>query len=265
MTYSGTYQRNIGILTEQEQDLLRQSHVFVAGAGGAGGMFVALLARSGIGEISLMDPGVFDEPDLNRQYGAMRTNLGKNKAIATAEILSDIAPYAKINVISDKLVEHKLIDRIKDCDLVIDAIDLSDFQYKAILARIARKENKYNLTAPMPDFGSVMIIFDPSGMTFEEFTGCKRYPPLPILPENGMSSAAVRKAAIPQENVADIPFLSSASTIVGSVALGGALVATETVLILTRKRALKDIIAVPNVTYVDLQSRIFRVFNPLLE
>ncbi len=48
MKYEALYQRNIGIFSSAEQDKLRNSHVFVAGVGGVGGIQAVILARMDI-------------------------------------------------------------------------------------------------------------------------------------------------------------------------------------------------------------------------
>ena len=99
MNYDQVYLRNIGIFTGRQQARLRQAKITVAGVGGVGGIQAVTLARMGIGEMTIMDPGVFDEPDMNRQYAAMKNTIGQNKARATAGLLKKIiasgAAFAK--------------------------------------------------------------------------------------------------------------------------------------------------------------------------
>ncbi len=260
MNYNQLYDRNIGIFTKEEQAKLKTSHVMVAGAGGIGGIQAAVLAPMGVGEITLMDPGVFDEPDMNRQYAAACSTIGKNKAGAAAEMLRDIAPFTKLNVYEEKLDEAQLREIVKRSDLVLDAIDLEDFEYKAMFARVAREEGKYNLTAPIPDYGAVMIIFAPGGMTFEEFTGGHRYPA--FVQVDKRSSKEVRRKIFPGEAEPDIPFLSSIATLSGAAALSGALVGTEAGLIITGRRKEEDITVVPEITHVDFLGKLYKVYAP---
>jgi len=260
MNYNQLYQRNIGIFTIEEQEKLKASHVLVAGSGGIGGIQAAVLARMGVGEITLMDPGVFDEPDLNRQYAAARSTIGRNKAAATAEMLRDIAPFCRFNVYEEKIGESPLREIVKRSSVVIDAVDLEDFEYKAMFARLAYEEGKYNLTAPIPDFGAVMIIFSPSGMTFEEFTGGSRYPAFESVDtRNGIE---VRRKTFPGEPEPDIPFLSSIATLSGAAALSGGLVGTEAGLIITGRRKEEDIVVVPEITHVDFLGKFYKVYAP---
>lgn len=253
MQYNEFYQRNIGIFTEDEQAKLKSAKVVIAGVGGAGGIQAVTLARMGIGEITIIDPGIYDEPDMNRQYGAMASTLGKNKALVTGKMLKDIAPFAKINIFDRKLTEDELRLFIKDASLVVDAIDLADFPYKDLFSRIAREESKYNLSCPLPDFGAILMILDPDGMTFNEFTNGKRYPP--------MTPGAIARHKN-GEISEGISFFSSISTNSGAAALSASLLSIEAALIIVGKRKKEELITIPNVIYIDLFSRFFQVVNP---
>jgi molybdopterin/thiamine biosynthesis adenylyltransferase len=253
--YNAFYTRNIGIFSQEEQQKLKNACVFIAGVGGAGGIQASTLARMGIGELIIMDPHVFDEPDFNRQFGAMKSTLGKNKAISTGHLLNGIAPFTKVTVYNKVLDESELRKEISRCDLVVDAIDLSTFDFKAVFARIAREFNKYNLSCPIPDFTAILINFDPEGVTFEDYTELKTFPP--------MTDYAIDKYLNSKNyNQNGIPFFSSKSTNSATSALSGAFLASEVALILTGKREKKDIVVVPEVTSIDLLSRKVKTFNP---
>ncbi len=61
MNYDQGYLRNIGVFSSEQQDKLRHAKVTVAGGGGVGGIQAVTLARMGIGEMTIMDPGVFEQ------------------------------------------------------------------------------------------------------------------------------------------------------------------------------------------------------------
>jgi molybdopterin/thiamine biosynthesis adenylyltransferase len=256
MNYEQLYQRNLGIFTKEEQAKLKNAHVFVAGVGGVGGIQAVTLARMGIGELTIMDPGIFDEPDFNRQYAATINNLGKNKAVATGEMLREIAPFAKTNVITTKIDEASLRMHIKKTtSIVIDGIDMWDFAYKRLFAKVAKEEGKYSITSPIPDLGTVLMTFDPNGMSFEEFTKGKDHYPRSIVSyaQHGTFASSEKTE----------PFLASTASNSGAATLSGALLAIEVALIITGKKSLKQIVTVPNVTYVDFFYGFFKTFNPL--
>ena len=61
------YKRNIGALTIEEHEKLKQFKVCVVGCGGLGGYIIEMLGRIGVGNITAIDGDVFDESNLNRQ------------------------------------------------------------------------------------------------------------------------------------------------------------------------------------------------------
>jgi tRNA A37 threonylcarbamoyladenosine dehydratase len=52
--------RNVGFLTESEQDAIGRSTVAIAGMGGVGGLLAERLARLGVGQMKITDPGDFE-------------------------------------------------------------------------------------------------------------------------------------------------------------------------------------------------------------
>lgn len=254
-SYPQYYARNIGIFTEENQERLRKSHVFFAGTGGIGGIQAATLARLGVGKITIMDPGIFDEPDFNRQYAAFSDTLGMNKAEATAAELKRLAPFAEVITYAEKLSQDKLDEIVRGCDVVIDAIDLEDYDYKILTAQLARKHGKYNFSCPIPDFGAVMMIFHPQGMTMEEFTRNRCYPKI---------STAHRKhnKPISYSSETGMGFLSSKASISCASALSAAMVCAEVGMFLCGKRALDNLTIVPEVSYIDLEEKSYEVFQP---
>src|SRR5215510_5748214 len=91
-SYEEAFKRNRGLITEAEQQKLRNSRVAIAGMGGVGGVHLITLARLGIGKFTIADPDVFEVANFNRQYGATISNLGRNKAEAMAEAALEINP-----------------------------------------------------------------------------------------------------------------------------------------------------------------------------
>ena len=68
------------------------AHVAVFGIGGVGGQAVEVLARSGVGELSLFDSDIVALSNLNRQLVALHSTLGQYKVDAMAARIADIDP-----------------------------------------------------------------------------------------------------------------------------------------------------------------------------
>jgi tRNA A37 threonylcarbamoyladenosine dehydratase len=85
-----------------------KAHVLVAGLGGVGSWAVEALARSGIGELTLMDFDHIAVSNVNRQLHAIEDNFGKSKSEAMAERVRQINPLIKLNIIDEFLTPENL-------------------------------------------------------------------------------------------------------------------------------------------------------------
>lgn len=112
---------------------LKKARVLVCGAGGVGGMCADALARSGVGEIVLVDKDSFDITNQNRQIHS--ENEG---AIKVAEFAKRYANITPVHV----LVDDEFIARVDfgGFNVVIDCID--DMGAKIALA-LASPKHKF--------------------------------------------------------------------------------------------------------------------------
>ncbi|MBP5992621.1 MAG: tRNA threonylcarbamoyladenosine dehydratase [Acinetobacter sp.] len=100
------------------------SHVMVIGIGGVGSWAVEALARTGLGELTLVDMDVIAASNINRQLPAMTTTLGHEKIEVMAERCRAINPRIKINLIDDYLTPDNIQDVLANTpDLILDCID----------------------------------------------------------------------------------------------------------------------------------------------
>lgn len=103
---------------------LKNAHVAVFGVGGVGGYIVEALARSGIGELTLIDNDTVKESNINRQIIALNSTIGEKKTDAFFKRLKDINPEIKVHL-CDLFVLPESCDKIdfSQFDYVADAID----------------------------------------------------------------------------------------------------------------------------------------------
>jgi tRNA threonylcarbamoyladenosine dehydratase len=80
---------------------IRSSHVAVVGIGGVGSWAAEALARSGVGELTLIDLDHIAESNINRQIHALAGTLGQAKVQAMAERIAQINPGCKVHGIED--------------------------------------------------------------------------------------------------------------------------------------------------------------------
>ena len=118
----GRYDKN-GIFSKEEMDKLKTSKVCIVGCGGLGGYILELLARVGIGEITIVDGDRFDESNLNRQVLSNAENLGEIKVAEARKRVQQINAEVKLNPIHDFLSIDNAISIIQGSDIVVDALD----------------------------------------------------------------------------------------------------------------------------------------------
>lgn len=116
--------RNEMILGTDAVNLLAASHVCVVGLGGVGSYAVEALARSGIGELTLIDEDAYGITNCNRQLGALTSTIGQSKAHALAARVLDINPECMVHPIVGKYTKEDRERFWSDYDYLVDAIDL---------------------------------------------------------------------------------------------------------------------------------------------
>ncbi|MDR0447213.1 MAG: HesA/MoeB/ThiF family protein [Treponema sp.] len=136
------YERNIGALTQTEQELLQTKKAAVIGCGGLGCYIAEFLARIGLGHLTLIDGDVFAQSNLNRQLYALETNPGKNKALEAGERLLQIRSNLSLNVIDVFLTNKNAGEVLKGHDVIIDALD-------NVKARLLVEKTAHTLEIPL--------------------------------------------------------------------------------------------------------------------
>ena len=89
------YLRNLGTIGIAGQLALLNARVAVVGAGGLGGLVIELLARQGVGHLTVVDGDCFACHNLNRQILATEHTLGMNKALTAVSRVAEINPEYK--------------------------------------------------------------------------------------------------------------------------------------------------------------------------
>ena len=117
------YQRNMNALTPEENQSLKYFHAVVVGCGGLGGYIIEMLARLGIGTLTVIDGDVFDETNLNRQLLSSEDNIGKPKVQSAFERISRVNSQVQVHPIHSLLTEENGLAMVSGKDLVFDALD----------------------------------------------------------------------------------------------------------------------------------------------
>ena len=115
---------------------LQQAHVLVAGLGGVGAIAAEMLARAGVGELTVADADRVQPSNINRQLIALRSTLHRPKVDVLAERLLDINPDLRIHRVHQFLADELLVTLASaNYSAVIDAIDT--LSPKVFLIKIA--------------------------------------------------------------------------------------------------------------------------------
>ena len=119
-------------------DKLHQAHFCVVGIGGVGSWAAEAAARSGIGNISLIDHDDIDISNTNRQIHTLENTIGESKVEALKTRIMQINPECNCVAIDD-LVTRASIGKFdfSQYDYVIDAID--HVQHKVSLVHHCRR------------------------------------------------------------------------------------------------------------------------------
>ncbi len=117
------YCRNQQSLSNIDQIRLLNSHVAVIGQGGLGGTVTEILARIGIGRLTLVDADIFEESNLNRQLLSTIDVLGSSKAEAGKKRVQSINPAIEVTAITSYLDSNNGLDILSGSELAVDCLD----------------------------------------------------------------------------------------------------------------------------------------------
>lgn len=137
------YKRQLGISGwgEEQQEMLKNSQVFLAGAGGLGSPVAYYLAAAGVGSLVICDDGRLELSNCNRQILYWETDLGVAKAEAAAERIYEFNRDIEVVPYIDR-IDDSTIDRLTSgADLIVDCLD--NFQTRYVL-------NKYSVRTEVP-------------------------------------------------------------------------------------------------------------------
>lgn len=149
MTSSDYSERFAGIQRlygKNKAQIIPTLHICVIGIGGVGSWAVEALARSGVGEITLIDHDDIALSNINRQIHTLDATLNQAKVTAMQERVLQINPECHCHAVDDLLTENNLhkyfhIDsqqsRQTNFDYVIDAID--SVKHKSALIYYCRR------------------------------------------------------------------------------------------------------------------------------
>jgi hypothetical protein len=102
---------------------LQSLRVAIVGVGGTGSPTATLLARSGIGELVLIDPDDLEQSNLNRVRGAARPDVGKNKAAILDRYILSLGLGTNVTALSFHVDTVEGVDALASSDVIFGCTD----------------------------------------------------------------------------------------------------------------------------------------------
>ena len=145
------------LLKKDKLNKLIKANILIVGLGGVGSFAAEFLARSGVGNLTIVDGDKIDTTNINRQLPALHSTVGKYKTDVVAERLKDINPDINITIIN-RFIEPDEFESLvtgQTYNYIIDAIDSVSPKIYLILAA---KHHKIKIVSAMGAGGKM----DPS-------------------------------------------------------------------------------------------------------
>ena len=164
--YDQVVQRNYGVYSSKQQKAIKKARIAVVGIGCDGGLVAMMLARVGVGHLSLIDFDIVEVTNLNRQPLCTVSALGRKKVDAAREILLDSNPCIEIAA-QDCRITIESAGVLSGHDVILQCVD--NFPGRVAIHRLG-----HELGIPVvsmtgqPPFRAWVSTFLPDGPPYEE-------------------------------------------------------------------------------------------------
>jgi tRNA A37 threonylcarbamoyladenosine dehydratase len=113
------------LLGEEMIQKLMHANVLVVGLGGVGGICAEMIARAGVGKMTIVDADVVEASNRNRQIPALISTDGKLKSEVMAQRIRDINPEIQLTVLSEFIRDERTNEILDqgNFDYAVDCID----------------------------------------------------------------------------------------------------------------------------------------------
>jgi sulfur-carrier protein adenylyltransferase/sulfurtransferase len=192
-THSKRYNRQI-ILPEigiSGQEKLTNAKVLVIGAGGLGCPVLQNFVAAGVGCIGIVDGDCVEETNLHRQFLYTLNDIGKNKAIVAANVVSNQNPEVKVIPYSNYFTQENCFEMVNDYQIIVDCTDNVMTRY--LINDVALVKNIPMIYASIHKFEGQLSVFNyksgptyrclfPESETLKTFPNCNDSGVLGVLP-----------------------------------------------------------------------------------
>lgn len=260
--YRQAFDRNMGILDEDDVARIRRFRVGIAGVGGCGGNHLLALTRLGFERFTLTDPDTFELANMNRQAGATMQTLGRPKAEVMAEMARSINPNVDVRIVPGGLGPETIDAFYEDLDIAVNGLDFFAIENWAAFHDTARARGIYATCGASPfGFAASITFFGPQTPSFVDCFGFEESDDSTTKLRKfvrGMTPARFNQAYLRPDltTIADDMRDTRISSVSPTLYLCTALTASEVLLALLGRR--QPILA-PSVLQVDLFLRAMAV------
>ncbi len=185
------YARNGSTLDPAQQARLLASRVAVVGLGGLGGPLVEILARLGVGAMTLVDGDRFEETNLNRQILCTGQSLGHSKVLSAGRRLALVNPAVQVRLERHRLTAENAAALLAGAQLAMDCLD--NLPDRFLLEAAARRTRIPLVSAAVGGSSGQLTVVHPEDS--EDLGLCAVYGPAQDAPRHG---AETRLGTLPQ-------------------------------------------------------------------
>lgn len=147
------------------QEKLKLANILIVGCGGIGCSSAELLARAGVGQITLIDADTVEISNLQRQIAYVAEDIGFYKAEVLAKRLKRINPHIRVLVETSKLDQQNAQQLIASQDLVLDGCD--NFTTRYLVNQICKQANVPLISASAIGFQGQLLMVEGQSACYE--------------------------------------------------------------------------------------------------
>lgn len=149
----------------EAQEKLKLANVLIVGCGGIGCTTAELLARAGVGKITLIDADAIEISNLQRQIAYVQDDIGFYKAEILAQRLKQINPYIEIESKTEKLDNANAEQLISHQDLVLDGCD--NFATRYLVNQVCKQFDVALISASAIGFQGQLFMVEGNSACYE--------------------------------------------------------------------------------------------------
>lgn len=147
------------------QERLKLSNILIIGCGGIGCTTAELLARAGVGQITLIDADTIEMSNLQRQMAYIPSDIGFYKAEVLAKRLRQINPHITVNYQVEKISLSNAEKLIANQDVVLDGCD--NFATRYLVNQFCKKLNTPLISASAVGFTGQLLMVEGDSACYE--------------------------------------------------------------------------------------------------